>query len=310
MKLTSRKKIAAILGAGILAIGASGCSAKNIIGFQDIKNFFHSEGISPETNTYTEEKLQLFKESLQEQFDSSDVVLDANSNKYVSSVYIDGIHVRVVLVDGSSFKGDLSNLELSNLDLENLYLFDSEFEKNSINLHGDDRSSFMDEYAKLDKLDLSILPSVRVSHELRITHQFMLQLNGKETDDGDRIIFSDSSNIDYSRCENIWFYGQLISTTYDFNNNPNLKTLILDNVDFAGYATSDRVLTIESPSLENLLINTTPLSAIAVNKLLDSSVIVETGCPIWSDEDYVTLNTKENQTPTTIKPFDDSIQNK
>lgn len=257
MKLTSRKKIAALLGASLLAIGASGCSNKNIYGFQDVKELFHSEETKQETNSPSEAEILMFKEELQEQFDSSNVVLDADSNKYVSSVYIDGVHVKVELVDGSTINGNLSSIELSDLDLENFSLYDSKFESVFELLPGGKLDEFREEYSHNDHIIVSIPSSIRVSNTLKMSDQYEFTKDDETFNDDDAITCDDTDNVDFSECKNIWLHDYYIWRMDEFKSNPNLKTLIIDDANYLGY-TDDEVLTIESPTLETLIINSDP----------------------------------------------------
>ena len=257
MKLTSRKKIAALLGASLLAIGASGCSNKNIDGFQDVKELFHSEETKQETNSPSEAEILMFKEELQEQFDSSNVVLDADSNKYVSSVYIDGVHVKVELVDGSTINGNLSSIELSDLDLENFSLYDSKFESVFELLPGGKLDEFREEYSHNDHIIVSIPSSIRVSNTLKMSDQYEFTKDDETFNDDDAITCDDTDNVDFSECKNIWLHDYYIWRMDEFKSNPNLKTLIIDDANYLGY-TDDEVLTIESPTLETLIINSDP----------------------------------------------------
>ena len=257
MKLTSRKKIAALLGASLLAIGASGCLNKNIDGFQDVKELFHSEETKQETNSPSEAEILMFKEELQEQFDSSNVVLDADSNKYVSSVYIDGVHVKVELVDGSTINGNLSSIELSDLDLENFSLYDSKFESVFELLPGGKLDEFREEYSHNDHIIVSIPSSIRVSNTLKMSDQYEFTKDDETFNDDDAITCDDTDNVDFSECKNIWLHDYYIWRMDEFKSNPNLKTLIIDDANYLGY-TDDEVLTIESPTLETLIINSDP----------------------------------------------------
>ncbi len=267
MKLTSRKKIAALLGTSLLAIGASGCS--NIKGVQDVKELYHSEETKQETtqettqktaqgtNSPTKEEILIFKEELQEQFDSSKVVLDADSNKYISSVYIDGVHVKVELVDGSTINGNLSSIELSDLDLENFSLYDSKFESVYELLPGGKHDEFREEYSHNDHIIVSIPSSIRVTNTLKMSDQYEFTKDDETFNDDDAITCDDTDNVDFSLCKNVWLHDYTIWDTNDITSNPNLKTLIIDGADYLGY-TDDEVLTIESPTLETLIINSDP----------------------------------------------------
>lgn len=195
-------------------------------------------------NKTTEE----FKEKLQEGFETFNLTLDETTDKFVSSIVIDGTNASIELDDGSEVSGTLYNLDISDITLENLYIYDSKFTDDWYHAE----IKYQDYEEKGYKSVIHALDADYENHaklELKVKNCLV----NNEYKHGDtKDINYNSINLDYNACKRLWLYNPYLHEN-EFDDMPNLETLIL-TAPALGFLEKE-IISIHSNSLKNIIID-------------------------------------------------------
>ena len=255
MKKYKGKKITSLLLAGVMTFNSC-FFPRQISGYQSpSKEKTHEVGEIPKPSQDSElnnlqKKLTSFdydefRQNLKEQFSLSSVTLDEESDEFISSIYVDGINVKIILTDGSSVEGKIKNLKLGKLHLDDLYILDTQYQKD---LHYEtygDYSSLTEVYNAHDKLKIEFSPSAPIS--VYNNCKFSMSPNN------DIEWFFWENYIDISQCENLWLNSVYIfeSTLKKINSSTSLKKLFLTDAHIL--TDSPETLAFNLPKLQTLI---------------------------------------------------------
>ena len=255
MKKYTGKKLTSLLLAGVITFHS--CSfPRQISGYQSpSKEKTHEVGEIPKTGQDNElnnlpKKLTSFdydefRQNLKEQFSLSSVTLDEKSDEFISSIYVDGFNVKIILTDGSSVEGKIKNLKLGKLHLDNLYILDTQYQKD---LHYEtygDYSSLTEVYNAHDKLKIEFSPDAPIS----VYNNCKFSI----CPSNDIEWFLWENYIDISQCENLWLNNVFIyeSTLKKINSSTSLKKLFLTDAHIC--TDIPETLAFNLPKLETLI---------------------------------------------------------
>lgn len=259
MKKYKGKRLSALLLSGAIALSSAGC-ARPIVGYKHSDTSAQIQEYKKEETLETTQDIRLdnqkddliimdydeFRKKLEEQFATSNVTLDEESDKFVSSIYVDGTMVKVVLTDGSTVEGKLQHLELGGLNLENFYVLDTQFQKDFHNKTYGDYSELLKAYSSHDKIHIEI----SYINEISIHNEFKFSKNsGNDVES----MSGWEDSIDISKCQNLWLDNVNIfsRTLQKINEASSLKKLILTSVDLIGEDMENMILTL--PNLKTFI---------------------------------------------------------
>lgn len=239
------KKITSLILAGWIVFSSAGCG-RTITGYQNLSGE-QFEKISSSQSGNTELSAldyTAFKEKLKEQIGTSQVILDKEADRFISSIYIDGIGIKIMLTDGSVVEGDVEHLKLGGLNLENLHVVDTQFQKDVYSQKFGDYLETANEYDKHPKI------SIEVSSENPILVHNEFKFAG--TIGNDIEVFDWENGVDISKCQKLWFDSVFLrrDSLERINYAKTLKKLFLTNV-YSGDDT--RELMLDLPELEVLI---------------------------------------------------------
>lgn len=240
------KKISTLFLAGMLAFNSVGCG-RSIIGYQNLPGEQSGKSSSNhvKSNVLSAADYTIFKEKLKEQIGKSQVILDKECDIYISSVYVDGTEIRIILTDGSVVEGNVEHLKLGGLNLQNLYVVDTQFQKDVYYQEFGDYLNTVTEYDKHPKI------SIELSSDNPILVHNEFKFAG--TTGNDIEMFDWENGVDISKCQRLWFDSAFLSknSLERINSAKLLKKLFLTNVYFLGE--DNRKLVLDLPNLEVLI---------------------------------------------------------
>lgn len=246
------KKLAALIASGVMILNATSCSGRTIQGYRTQAT--KSEKYNAEEVYKSEEERILsaldydkFRDDLQKAFETGSVELDEAADKFVSSIYIDGTSVKVVLTDGSEVSGELQNIGLGKLNLENFHVVDSQLTKELYDETYGGYKELCEAYSTHQKLHVYFLNSeeVTVHSELKVLEDPNIDVEG----------FSWEYDIDMSECKSMWLdNANIFSTTLNYINKASaLKRLILTSSSLIGDEV-EKEIKLDLPELETFIL--------------------------------------------------------
>lgn len=261
MKKYKGKRLGALLLSGAIAFGSAGY-ARQIVGYKHSETSAHIQEYKQEETLETTQDIRpdnqksdltiidydVFRQKLEEQFATSNVTLDEESDKFVSSIYVDGTMVKVVLTDGSTVEGKLQHLELGGLNLENFYVLDTQFQKDLHNKKFGSSSEVRKAYSDHDKIHIEISSA----HEITIYNEFKFSEQYGNDIEG---MAGWKYGIDISKCQNLWLDNVFIysSTLQKINEASSLKKLFLTSAFFGEEASKN--MTLSLPELKTFILD-------------------------------------------------------